>query len=363
MRGLSVGIKIGATILPSLASSANAVGRTFDRMNRNLKVRAAETKIAFKEMSAAMAPLASMAVAGGLSVGLKGILAEGAEYTHQIQMMKQAGRTSKEMAAAIAAANRTITDVPTSALNENLKILQETTLAFGGIRHAMDNLTFNSKMGAMMKGIMGPDYDEANGFNQLVRALELRSGKMSPADYQRQAGGLFRAMEVSGGKVNPEAFLGFAQQAGLAMRGYNERFLTSVVPSLIQEFGGERAGTAATALFNQFMGKVAVGGKSITQEWVRLGLVPANGTGGNLSKQGWSPGSLKNNALAMANPLEYVEKVIFPALRAHGVDTNDKNAMMLQAQKMFGREDRQAPGRDLVRSGATCPHPCRSGAL
>lgn len=336
--GFSVFVNVGANMLPSLGATVSKVDRAFAGMSRRIKITAAESKVAAKEMMAAFKPLAALAIAGGLSASFKGILGEGAEWQHQVTMMRLAGRTSKEMSAAIAAANRTITDVPTASLNDSLKILNETTLAYGGLGHAIANLPFNARMGALMRNLLGDDYNTGEGFNQLVRALELRSGKMAPADYQRQASGLFRAMEVSGGTVNPENFLGFMQQAGLAARGFNESFLTRVVPSLIQEMGGERAGTAATALFNQFMCRVAVGGKSVTAEWTRLGLVPPKGTGGNLSATGWSPGTLKNNAVAMSNPLEWVEGTLFPALRAHGVDTNDKNAMLLQAQKMFGRE-------------------------
>jgi hypothetical protein len=337
-KGLNVWVNIGGKLLPSLTQSTNAVPRLFSKMNRSLRIQAAETKAVFKEISGAMSPIVGMMAAGGLTLGLKGIFVEGAEYQHQISMMKNMGRSSLEVAGAVAAANRTMAQVPTSTLNESMAMLNHTTLAFGGLAHAMDNLSFNSKMGALMKGVMGDGFDEADGFNQLVRALELRSGKMNPKDYQRQANGLFKAMVVSGGTVNPEEFLGFMQQAGVAARGYSEGFLTRVAPSLIQEFGGQRAGTALTAMFNQFMGRVGVGGKSITDEWTRLGLAPKTGTGGNLSKNGWSPGSLKGNALAMSDPLAYVEQVIFPALRAHGVDTNNRSQMILQAQKMFGRE-------------------------
>jgi hypothetical protein len=336
--GLNLWVNIGAKLLPSINSAATGIEKRFGMMNRRLKIQAAETKLAYKEMAAAMKPLAAMAVAGGLTMGLKGIIGEGAEYQHQIVMMRNAGRSAKEMAAAIGAANRTIMDVPTSTINGNLRMLQETTLAFGGIEHAIENLQFNTRMGSMMKNIMGEDYDEVHGFNQLVRALEIRGGKMKAGDYQRQASLLYKAFSVSGGTVNPEGVLGFMQQAGVAARGYSERFLTSVVPSLIQEFGGERAGTMSTALFNQFMGRVPIGGKALTEEWIRLGLVPPNGTPQNLSVKGWDPGSLKGNAIAMSNPLEWVETVMMPAMRAHGIDTNNKDQMLLQAQKMFGRE-------------------------
>lgn len=367
-KGFSVFVAIGAKLLPSLNSAAAGVEKRFSQMNRRLRIQAAETKVAFKEMQSALAPMAGLAAAGGLSMGVKGVFGEGAEFKHQIVLMQNMGRTSKEMAEALAAAHKTMRDVPTSSMNDSLKILNETTLAFGGLEHAVENLSFNSKMGALMKGIMGDGYDEAHGFNTLVRALELRGGKLSTKDYQRQAGELFKAISVSGGTVTPDDLLGFMQQAGPAARKYSEHFLTRVVPSLIQEFGGERAGTMATALNNQFNGRVAVGGKSIVEEWNRLGLINpgglitkaagkhhkrhgwkvlANGTvkeigkssvGDNASASGWKPGALKGYDLAMSDPLAYIEQVMMPAMRAKGIDTNNANAMSLEAQKLFGRE-------------------------
>jgi len=337
-RGFSIFVDIGARLLPSIDLSIGKVDRAFAKLNRNLKVKSIETTAAMKSVAASMKPLATMAAAGGLTMGLDGIFKDGAEFRHNVAMLKVAGNSMADVGRAITAVHRTIADVPTSTLNDNLKILRETTLAYGSLGHAIDNLGFNAKMGTLMSNMMGDGYDRAAGFNQLVRGLEMRSGKLNAVDYQRQAGALFRAFSVSGGTVNPENFLGFMQQAGLAARGFSESFMARVVPSMIQQFGGERAGTAFTALYNQLNGTVSMGGKRITDEWVRLGLVPARGTGDNLSRTGWSPGSVKEYGLSMRDPLAWIEQVAFPAFRAHGIDTNNADVMRLQAQKMFGRE-------------------------
>jgi hypothetical protein len=339
-RAMSVMVNIGARVASSVGSSATAVERRMGAMGKALKVQAAESKIYAREMTASYRNMASLFIGGGAYAGLHKMVNASNEYAHQISMLAVAGRSSAEVAQAIAAAHKTMLDVPTATLTDNLKLINETTLAYGGMAHAIDNLSFNSKMGAMLKNVMGDKAgDTGEMFNQLVRALEIRSGKMEAGDYQRQASKLFQAISVSGGTVNPENLLGFAQQAAIPLRGYSEDYLTRIVPSLIQEFGGERAGTASTALYNQFMGRSGgIGGKSVTDEWVRLGLVPKKGTGGNLSKTGWTPGTLKNNPLALSNPIEWIEKVLFPALRAKGMDTGNKDQMLLEAQKLFGRE-------------------------
>lgn len=337
-RGFSVFVNIGATVASSVASSARQVEQRMGAMGRSLKVAAAEQKAMAKQMAGSYREMGLLMAGAGSAGLLKKFAMAGAEYKHQVSMLAVAGRSQVEIARALTAANKTMDAVPTSTLAENIKIINETTLAYGGLQHALDNLTFNQKMGAMLKNVMGDRGGEVGTmFNQLVRALELRSGKMSVGDYQRQAGKLFQAIAVSGGTVNPENLLGFAQTAALPMRGYSEDYLTRVVPSMIQEFGGERAGTVSTAFYNQLMGRVGVGGKKVTDEWVRLGLVPKNGTGGNLSKTGWSPENLKGYRLGASNPLQWVETVLFPALKAHGVNTGNKEAMQLEAQKMFGR--------------------------
>ncbi|MGN6848855.1 MAG: hypothetical protein ACTHJK_05200, partial [Sphingomicrobium sp.] len=227
----------------------------------------------------------------------------------------------------------------TSTLTDNLKVLNETTLAYGNFGHALENLTFNQKMGGMLTNMLGDKVgDPGEVFNQLIRAFEIRGSAMDHHRYQGEASKLFQAMVATHGTVNPEQFLGFVQQANPAVRNFSERYLTRIAPSLIQEFGGERAGTMQTAFLNQILGRVGVGGKKITDEWVRLGLVPKVGTGGNLSKSGWTAGSLRGTDLAMRDPLQWTEQVLIPALKAHGVNTDDRNAMLLQSKKLFGRE-------------------------
>lgn len=339
-RGLNIWVNIGAKVASSVGGSATAVERRMGAMGRVLKVQAAESKIYAREMNANYKAMAGLFIGGGAYAGLHKMVSASNEYAHQISMLSVAGRSSAEVAQAISAAHNTMLQVPTATLTDNLKLINETTLAYGSMAHAIDNLSFNQRMGAMLRNVMGDKAgDTGEMFNQLVRALEIRSGKMEAGDYQRQASKLFQAISVSGGTVNPENLLGFAQQAAIPLRSYSEDYLTRIVPSLIQEFGGERAGTASTALYNQFMGRSGgIGGKSVTDEWVRLGLVPKKGTGGNLSKTGWTPGTLKNNPLAMSNPIDWIEKVLFPALRAKGMNTANKDQMLLEAQKLFGRE-------------------------
>jgi hypothetical protein len=78
----------------------------------------------------------------------KAAIGDSAALAHELQMLRNAGRTSRDVAAAMAAANRTISALPTSTLVDNLQVLNETTGAFGNFQHAIENLTFNQKIGS-----------------------------------------------------------------------------------------------------------------------------------------------------------------------------------------------------------------------
>lgn len=340
MAGMSVFVNIGAKLLPSLGTSASRVEQRFAQMNRKIKLGAAEAKAELKSMTEALKPLAAMAAAGGLSFGLKGIFGNGNQYAHELAMLKAAGRTTTEVSQAIAAANKTIRDIPTSTLTDNLKIINETTGAFGNFHHAIENLSFNSKLGYMMTNMMGIDKSEVpHALNSMVQALEVRGTAMDNEKYRSDSEALFKAMVHTRGRFNADEFKSFSQTGNLPIKLYNQRFMAGILPSLITELGGgDIVGTQAAAFRNQIMGRVALGGKKMTQEWIRLGLVPANGTPENMSKNGWTAGSAKGHALAMRDPFAWVETVLLPSFTKAGIDISNQEAVLTQVGKMFGRE-------------------------
>src|SRR4051794_18153056 len=117
--------------MSSINSAASGVERRFGLMGTRIRRGAAETRLAMREMNSAMSPLVGLAAAGGLMFSAKKAIGDSAELTHELQMLRNAGRTSREVAQAMAAANRTIAALPTTTLIDNLKVLNETTGAFG----------------------------------------------------------------------------------------------------------------------------------------------------------------------------------------------------------------------------------------
>lgn len=341
-RGMSVFVSIGAKLLPSLGSATSTIEKRFGAMNRRLRLQAAETKVAFKEMNAASAGLAGMAAAGGLTFGVVGAIGNGGKLAHELQMLRNAGRTSKEVAEAFAEARRVTGVLPTTEWAANIALINETTSAFGDLEHAVKNLNFNAKFGSMMANALKIDQGEANhAIAQAVQALEIRGTAMDPAKYQKEMDGLFKAMIFTKGQFNPGELKAFAQTGNIPLKMYSERFMTKVLPSLITEFGGgDVVGTMMTAFQNQIMGKVPLGGKKLTEEWLRLGLINRRDSKGasNLSRTGWRPGAVVGHSLAMSDPLAWMENVMLPALQRDGVDIMNDEQVITRMKAMFGRE-------------------------
>jgi hypothetical protein len=338
-KGFSVFVSIGARLMPSMRSSILATEQRFSQMGRRIKMVAAESKVALKEINAAGAGIAGIAAAGGLTFGVSKAIGQGAGLQHELNMLKLTGRTANEMAAAMRHANRTVAALPTTSITDNIRALNEGIGAFGDFRHAIENLTFNQKVGSMMKNMLGGDYDAGHAIAAGIRALEIRGSAMDRTKYQKEMGELYKSMIFFRERFSPDELAGFGQTGNIPLKGYNTRFLTRILPSIIQEFGGgDTTGTMASAFRNQIMGRVPLGGKKLTDEWVRLGLVPKVGTGGNESRTGWTAGVVRGHSLAMADPFAWVEKYLLPAMRSKGINIDDTQAVLTQVSTMFGRE-------------------------
>jgi len=338
-KSFSIFVQIGAKLLPSLNSSITQVDKAFSKLNRSLQVKAIETRTAMKGIADSMKPIAAMAAAGGLSFGFASAIGNSSKLAHEAQMLRNIGLSTGEVAQAFVAANRTMAALPTTTILDNVRALREGVGAFGDFKHAVASLEFNQKVGSMLKNNLGSEFDAGHAIASGIRALEIRGTAMNPGLYQKEMGELYRSMVFFGDRFSPDELAAFAQTGNIPVKGYGLRFLSRILPSLIQEQGGgDVVGTQAAAFRNQILGRVPLGGKKLTEEWVRLGLVPPAGMGGNLSRTGWTPGSVKNSALAMSDPFAWIETTLLPAMARGGVNTSDPNAVLTQVSKMFGRE-------------------------
>ncbi|MCJ2051252.1 hypothetical protein [Methylobacterium sp. J-070] len=254
-------------------------------------------------------------ILGGIEHGVK----TGANLQHEQVALMNAGRTPEELREIAAASQHTTAAVPTASYEENLKVVNETTSAFGSLHHAIEHLTFMQKAASVVHAAAGDKVQDDAGEmgNKMARFAEERGTAGNGENFERETGKLVRAMVFTRGNFNPTEMLNFAQQAKSSLQGYNERFLTGIMPSLVGTSGGDRAGTAANAFNSVIDGKV--NDMKQAEEWKRLGLLdPKQAIMKAGHAVGWRTGAIKNTALAHADPLQWMEDDVLPALAKHG---------------------------------------------
>ena len=260
----------------------------------------------------------------------------GASYQHEVTAIKNAG-FEKNITEITAAARDTVKAIPTSTYTENLRVINETTSAFGSLNHAIENLPFMSKSASVLQSAMpaGQHVDAAELGNKMARVFEERGTAGNPELFREEASEVMRAMVFSGGKFNPDEALNFAQQAKSSLQNYDLRFLSRIAPSLIGTQGGQRAGTAANAFASVIMGKA--NDKKRAEAWEKYGLIDPKQV---ISKAGhavsWTAGAVYGTDLALRDPLRYMEEVQLPKLKEHGVDIDNQ----IELAKVFGTLDR-----------------------
>lgn len=294
----------------------------------------------------AAAGAAGYASAHGVIGGIERAVHAGASLQHERVALLNAGRTPEEMAQIEAASRATTAAVPTASFEENLKVANETTGAFGSLEHALEHLTFMQKAASVVHAAAGDKIQDDAGEmgNKMARFAEERGTAGDGHTFERESEKLVRAMVFTRGNFNPTEMLNFAQQAKSSLQGYNERFLTGIMPSIVSTMGGDRAGTAANSFNGVIDGKV--NDMKQAEEWMRLGLLdPKQAIMKKGHAVGWRTGAIKDTALAHADPLQWMEDVVLPALRekggldGKGINTDDQEALKQALATMFRNQN------------------------
>lgn len=251
---------------------------------------------------------------------------EGANYQHERVSLINAGH-GPHMGAIEARAAEVAKLVPSMSGAEGLQTLNESIGGFGSLEHALENLEFVAKMNSVLKTAVGDKISESPGElgNAIARYGEMRGIAMDKAKFQKEAGELVRSFIYFRGNVNPRELLHFSQQAQGPMKVYDEAFMTRIVPTLINMWQGDRAGTRATAFDNVISGKAR--DKKQLEAWNTLGLLNPNMLikGNGNAFVGWQAGAVKDTNMAMRNPYQWVSEVLLPAIAEKGRDENGKH--------------------------------------
>jgi len=168
----------------------------------------------------------------------------------------------------------------------------------------------------------------------LMKVIEMKGGWQNAGEFGSQANMMTQIMSGTGGAVSPQDYLQFIKTAGVAGRLMsNEAFYYEMEP-MIQELGGQRAGTGLMSAYNNLsQGRMTV---RSARELMKLGLLNPKDVEYDKIGQIKSvhPGALKQNDLFTSDPGQWLQTVMIPALQAGGF--KDQKSQLQEMGALFG---------------------------
>jgi hypothetical protein len=331
--------RIGVTI--ALVNNVSAVLGVISRdvLGLNSHVKMTEANLA--RMGTALGGLAAVGIGVGTLSVMQTLVNHGKELVHQQELyraaLKDSGLTGvqvqQDLAAATAQAWKTAHDVQTTTVAENMQNIRELRMVFGdsagGQSEALKNLTAVATAKAVMSAVTGKPADEQ--VFAMAKALEIKGVSMDPEHFAKMLNDMVKVAVASGGKVLGTDFQSAFKFGRTATQGWSDDFVKSILPTLIQElkggggFGGATGpGNALQSAFQAVVGGVM--SNKAAEEYIRLGMIQTRDvirtTTGSI--KGIRPGGVEGSKEFQADPYQWVQDVLVPALNKKGITDPDK---------------------------------------
>jgi hypothetical protein len=327
----SVAVKV--RLLDQVTGGLLAMSKQFNLVNGNaVKLQAQLDKIKLMGMAGA-----GLGAAGFMGLGVIGKMIKPAEeYVHQLNIMNMAGLKHVDMANAIGDAWKNTGTVITTTATENLRSILDLRNVLGNMEEARMALPIVSRIQAVLaassEGQISGNSKELS--YSMAKALDIIGAAQDKQSFERQAEMMAKVIIATQGRVTPEAFKSTFQYARQAKYRLDDEFKYEILPSLIQENaagggggGGSRGVGPMLAAFYRWSNQGYINKKSLP-ELISLGLV-APGTALHTTTQGTTVGAMRGGDLAAANPFQWVQEVLVPAIkRKYGQNLSRDQLMM-----------------------------------
>jgi hypothetical protein len=319
----------------ALTSNHSAV---LGAMSKHLLGLDGQIKDIQKSFASWKAPLLGVAaVLGGVAIarGLEALVKHGGAVNHELELMKTAGMGVVETQEAIAQAVKTSGNVLTTTMSENLRHISELRYAFGETTTAIAHLDEIAKANSVLNNVKGGGTDQVW---ELVKSLEMKGETYDPKSFSSYVDTMTKVVEATRGRVTPADFMSTFKYGRTATLGWSEEFVGGALPRLIQSMkangGSGGAGGPGNALMSAFA-KIVQGQmpKNAAEEFDRMGLAPGGVEHIKGSSQSQIPGGIAGRDLFMSNPYEWVQKILMPALTAHGITS--QNDIIAEISKLL----------------------------
>jgi hypothetical protein len=210
---------------------------------------------------------------------------------------------------------------------ENLELMRDGLSVFADLHHAEMVAPLMAKMKFGNKAVFGAEKGEqqAQQFMDMLKVIETRGGLKSEAEFTKQANIIQQVISATGGRVSATEWRNMLSTGGLAGKSMSSEALFYTMEHMVQEMGGDRAGTGLNSLYKSLYQGIAK--KRAVVNLGKLGLI------GDPSKvkhdkagqtASMEPGALLGSDLLRENPFEWMEKVLLPQLAKKGITDEKK---------------------------------------
>lgn len=333
-------VAVKLSLINGVTSGLLALSRQFSTVHTDAK--ALQSRMEKLGIAAAKAGAAMAAGGFGLSLISKAIK-PAEEYAHQLNILNMAGLKQAQIADLVGAAWANTRTVITTTATENLRTLLDLRNVFGSVEEARMALPTITKMQTVLASssegqISG--HSKELGYS-MAKLLDILGKAQDPATFEKWANGVTRVIEATQGRVTPEAMKSTMTYARQARYGLDYDFVMTLLPSLIQEYastgGGSGGGSRGVGPMLAAMYRVTNQGyvnKAALPMLKELGLVDVN-TALKTTTTGTTVGKFKDADLAAANPFEWVQKVLMPAINKQYGGHADKNQIQSAINNIF----------------------------
>ncbi|NHN85894.1 hypothetical protein GOB93_14760 [Acetobacter musti] len=210
--------------------------------------------------------------------------------------------TPSQLRSAYNAAYNATNSAPGTRLNTNLEALIDLTNVTGNVTEAMGALPAFAKMTSRLQAISRQHGGDGDAAYAAAKAMDIMGGmiddgQVNPALMQHRLDLMTRVAVATNDRVDPRQYLGFAKQARSAGMMLSDQFTYEELPAIIQNIGGQRAGTALVSLSQVFEG-----GRMTDKSYdalAAIGLAPR--------RRGKRQGRVYDLNLLGSDPLEWMQ--------------------------------------------------------
>ncbi|MCW2276380.1 hypothetical protein GJ654_18810 [Rhodoblastus acidophilus] len=253
-----------------------------------------------------------------MAYGVGKVITAGQKAQHERLRMEASGMAKEEIEHANAQALKLAKDIPNFDQSTTMHMLRNMRSIVGSYEEAAELLEPMMKLRAVTEAARGGE-NMAEEFDKLIKGMEIKGATQNPREFRQYMDGMAKAMNVFGDTLRPTDYYEMFKYGRQSTRGLSQEYMLQVAPTLAQELGGAQAGTAQQAFFSAIVGGKMT--KTALKQMMDYGLVDPSKVytpkGGHIAQV--KPGGIIGSQMAMANPYEWVNQFLLPALAKKGV--------------------------------------------